>query len=151
MFGRTSMYALAGLAGARNVGRGIAGAATGKYGLGAAGALWGGGLGAAWGAVSGDTSVVGGALMGAGLGAFGGRYGGAGVSDMTRLSRSAARIGAPRPPLSVFARRGGGAAWGRMKGDALLVGNKASNGWNAIQSRGRGAMEGPMNAYGYMF
>jgi len=42
------------------------------------GAMIGAGIGAAYGAVSDDTSMLGGAAMGAGLGAVGGRYLGAG-------------------------------------------------------------------------
>lgn len=61
--------------GARSVGA----AARGKYGSTAAGAIWGAGAGAGYGALSNDTSMIGGALMGAGMGAAGGRYGASGL------------------------------------------------------------------------
>jgi hypothetical protein len=55
-------------------------AARGGLGRTAQGAMIGAGAGAAWGAVSDDTSVLGGMAMGAGLGAGGMRYGGAALA-----------------------------------------------------------------------
>jgi hypothetical protein len=55
-------------------------AAQGKAGRTAQAAVLGGAGGAAWGALSSDTSVLGGAMMGAGLGAGGARYGGRGLA-----------------------------------------------------------------------
>ena len=128
---------------------GTKGLATGRFGATATGAFYGGAAGGAWGMASEDTSVLGGMMMGAGMGAAGGRYGGAAVRGVMRANRAAAKIGAPRWPASQLARRAGGAAWGQIKRDALLVSNKASNGFSAMKSR---VMESPLaNAYGHMF
>jgi hypothetical protein len=64
---------------ANNWGRLGLAAAKGGFGRTIQGATVGALGGAAWGAMSSDTSVLGGALMGAGLGAGGMRYGGAGL------------------------------------------------------------------------
>lgn len=65
---------------------GLANTARGRYGRSAQGALLGGLAGAAYGAVSTNTSVLGGMMMGGGIGAIGGRYGRAGLMRASALS-----------------------------------------------------------------
>ena len=105
-------------------GSAVKAAGMGRYGMTAAGSLYGGAAGAAWGMLSSDTSMLGGAAMGAGLGAGGMRYGRAAMKGASRLGSSATNL--------ARVRRGAGAALGRMKGDALLMSNKAVNGFSAL-------------------
>lgn len=68
-------------------------------------------LGAAWGAVSDDTSVLGGAVMGAGMG----RYG---ASGMRRAALGYRGIGVPGARGAMSAARGfGRGVWNRMRMD----------------------------------
>lgn len=131
-----------------------AGAAIGKTGglaahaflggaLGSTGraALYGGALGAGYGAFSDNTSVLGGALAGAGLGAAGLRYGMPGVRGaMSRWNTAAGSFasGAYRRGMSTLGAAGGRAVRSAVLFDARriqLMGNRA---YNRIQSSMKG-------------
>jgi hypothetical protein len=92
--------------------------------------IYGGAAGAAYGAVSNDTSIIGGAMMGAGAA----RYGGAAI----RRGRLGAR------GIGVANRGIGGAitgalkgAWNMTRGDTRLVSNHAINAIRGLSSRVR--------------
>jgi hypothetical protein len=90
------------------------------------GAIIGAGLGAAWGAVSDDTSVLGGAAIGAGLGAVGGRYAGAGFVG-ARGAGAGMGLGAHAKD---YASKFGSSVWGQVRNDfsgAKLAGNRGAN------------------------
>lgn len=112
--------------------KGGIGALQGRYGSGVAGAAWGGLTGGMYGAVSSDTSVLGGMMGGAAIGGGLGRYGGAGARGIRRAMRPS--IG-PRWPTSQMAMRGARAIGGQIRGDALLVSNRARNGFKALRKR----------------
>lgn len=117
--------------------------------LGTAGrtATYGGAAGAAWGAMSDDTSVVGGALMGAGLG-LGGRY-----------ARAAGR------GARGYLRGNGPVSWGglglnmrmaaqsRAGRDLKLAGSRLSSNKAVMRVRSSlsDARDAMGNAFGYMF
>lgn len=94
----------------------------GGYGRTVGGAAWGGLVGAGWGAVSDDTSVLGGALMGAGIGAGGARYGGAGWRVMDRAARTGRNTF--RPGMNYFWK--GAAGQARRDWRSALVQGSAS-------------------------
>lgn len=80
---------------AKNWGQMAMGAGRGIFGRTIQGATLGAAVGAGWGAMSSDTSVLSGALMGAGLGAAGMRYGGAALGASSfrgGAMRAAARM-----------------------------------------------------------
>ena len=103
------MRGLAGLASdyTRGAGRGVLGAAMGRYGGAGMGAFYGAAAGGLYGAVSSNTSIMGGALAGAGIGAGGGGYG------------------------SIARRRGMGFANSRMMRRGRVMANR---GYNRIRS-----------------
>lgn len=120
--------------------RGV-GSAMGAFGRTGAGASMYGGAaaGGLYGAVSGDTSIIGGATMGAAAGFGAARYGGAALRGMRRARNPAVR-GMPAYPGRSQLRRGLSAMRGQIKGDALLISNKAVNGFGALRGRmGRAA------------
>jgi hypothetical protein len=102
--------------------------------LGGAGrtAAMGGAAGAAWGAVSGDTSVIGGALMGAGMG-LGGRYAKAGVKGFMRSGKPA--VG-PAWPMKERLARARNSMMGQLRGDAISTGSRLQSN-TAVQSLGK--------------
>lgn len=96
-------------------------------------AAMGAGAGAVYGGVSSDTSVMGGALMGAGVGVAAMRYGGAGAKAFRRgrMPGDGSPVWGGRQLAGRMMRSG----LGQMKGDALLMSNKAINGFSALRRR----------------
>lgn len=138
--GRATHTALAALGIGSAAGTAAKKLATGGYGAGAAGMLYGGMAGGAWGAVSDDTSVVGGMMGGALMGGGAGRYGGAGLARFrAATARGIDTMGAAR-----FAARGTGRKAMRDVGNIAartrrLIGNTLSRPANPVAS----TMKGP--------